>query len=59
MITTASTPIGMAGENPTVPSTAAEDASARPSAHDTWVTCEVCGMEVRADRLDRHRATQH
>lgn len=59
MTTTASTPIGRAGENPTTPSAAAEDPSVRPSAHDTWLTCVVCGMEVRADRLDRHRATQH
>ena len=32
-----------------------------PSEHggDVWVTCEACGMDVRADRLSQHRATQH
>ena len=26
---------------------------------DEWVSCAECGMEVRADRLSQHRATQH
>ena len=26
---------------------------------EAWVSCAACGMDVRADRLSQHRATQH
>ena len=29
------------------------------STADDWVSCPSCGMDVRSEALERHRATQH
>lgn len=55
-------PAGAAGAGFSIDERTTEPTSPRvePSERsDAWVTCTACGMEVRADRLHQHRATQH